>query len=115
MKIRIVEYRHDPRQEGLTGSMKSSNLKVCEYEDPLSYEDPHVTEGWVHLLVAEEPLKCRARMFYNVESVTQVSDEMDNANLPGQSFELKFDTGETLTIHNTVLAESEAEVEVTSA
>jgi hypothetical protein len=50
-------------------------------------------------------------MFYDIESITRLdSGERNDGKLLGESFNSHFGGGETLTVHNAVIAEFEAEI-----
>lgn len=109
MKIRIVEYRY-----GMWRRFMGAGPDVDEVDedDLLTQFDPHPTEGWVHISADGKPLSARSRMFYDVEEVSELPapEEYSNERTPGRAFEIHFDSGESLTVHNTIIAESEAEV-----
>jgi len=109
MKLRIVEYRY-----GMWRRFMGFGPDVTEVEegDLLTQFDPHPSEGWVHISADGDPLSARSRMFFDVDSVSGPSEPevYDEERVPGRSFEIHFDSGESLTVHNTIIAESEAEV-----
>lgn len=47
-------------------------------------------------------------MFYDVDSISRVDTEIADERLPGQSYELEFASGECITVHSALVAESEA-------
>jgi hypothetical protein len=113
MKVRIVEYRVDPRQSKPVSMRPGSVSQLSTRDDPLEYYDPSVSEGWVELLAVAEPVKTRSRMFYGVASITDDVDgdlEEDGEDIPGGSFRICFENGDSLDVHNTIIAESEAEI-----
>jgi hypothetical protein len=114
MKVRIVEYRANPRQSLTPPISKAkirASVKVTELEDPLTHYDPDISEGWAPLLTAQESVQARTRMFYGVTSIAQIdAGEYADDELPGAAYELEFENGETLTVHHTLIAETEAEV-----
>jgi hypothetical protein len=112
MKVRIVEYRVDPRQSKPVSMRPGSVSQLSTRDDPLEYYDPSVSEGWVELLAVAEPVKTRSRMFYGVDSITDIDagDLEEGEDVPGRSFRIRFEDGDSLDVHNTIIAESEAEI-----
>jgi hypothetical protein len=108
MKTRIIEHRLSKRFRLRAYYSRS------DYREPdISLEecDPHVSDGWVEVASDHPPLRVRSRMFYDIESITRLDDtELGDDKIPGRTFKLHFDTGESLTVHNAAIAESEAEI-----
>jgi hypothetical protein len=107
MKARIIEHRLSSRYR-----LRAFHSRGDHYEPDVSLEecDPHVSDGWVEVTSDYPPLRVRSRMFYDVESITRLDDvKLNDDELPGEPFKLHFDNGGSLTVHNTIIAETEAE------
>jgi len=108
MKTRIIEHRLSKRFR-----LRAYYSRNDSREPDISLEecDPHVSEGWVEVASDHPPLRVRSRMFYDIDSITRLDGvELNDDKLPGEPFKLHFDGGETLTVHNAAIAESETEL-----
>jgi len=109
MKIRIVEYRRAPRLPRSRSAPKVTDKKPAEVDDPLSVYDPGCAEDWQAVRFGNEWLKLRSRMFFGVESIESIAAEYPNPDVPGNSFEMRFRDGQSVSFHQVVIAESHAE------